>query len=46
MPDGKRKRRYSKIALKRRWYAAFRSWRHLQRYGLVVIQFDPRKLMS
>ena len=33
MPDGKRKRRHSGNASKRRWYACYRSLRFARRFG-------------
>lgn len=34
MPDGKRKRRQSPLAAKRRWYANYRAARFQRRFGL------------
>lgn len=34
MPDGKRKRRFSQDAAKRKYYANYRSWRFNRRFGL------------
>jgi hypothetical protein len=33
MPDGKRKRRHSANAARRRWYAAYRAIRFCRRFG-------------
>lgn len=35
MPDGTRKRRFSPLAAKRRWYAKHRAARFRRRFGLV-----------
>ena len=33
MPDGKRKRRFSQVTIKRQWYALHRSSRFQRRFG-------------
>ena len=36
MPDGTRKRRFSRNQARRRWYADYRAVRFLRRFGLTV----------
>ncbi|MCA9156605.1 MAG: hypothetical protein R3C99_04265 [Pirellulaceae bacterium] len=41
MPDGKRKRRHSTNAARRRWYAHFRSQRFARRFGFAAGPIEP-----
>lgn len=43
MPDGQRKRRFSRNRAQRRWYALHRARRFLRRYGLARLNSESKR---